>query len=62
MTSIIMIGIVVWLIGAVVAWNQIRRWNKDVKFIFPHDYIILTVVSISLSWLIYPIRMIDGKF
>ena len=60
MTSILTIGTIIWFIGAAVAWFQIKRWNENNTFTFPDDYIMLTILSISLSWLIYPIHAIDN--
>lgn len=49
--------ILIWLIGAVVAWFQIKRWN-NLKVMLPKDYLHLTLLSL-LSWLVYPINSLD---
>lgn len=49
--------ILIWLIGAVVAWFQIKRWN-NLKVMLPTDYLYLTLLSL-LSWLVYPINSLD---
>lgn len=58
MCSTLIIGFVIWLVGAVVAWFQIKHWNKGNKMNFPRDYYVLLVFSL-LSWAIYPIYAIE---
>jgi len=54
----LLVGFIVWMIGAVVAWFQIRHWNRGQSFDCPRDYIILSLLSI-LSWAIYPIYALE---
>ncbi len=49
--------IMIWLTGAIVAWFQIKYWNRDQKLV-PSDYVILTMLS-TLSWAIYPIWLFE---
>ena len=58
MTSTFIIGIAIWLIGAILAWFQIKYWNRDRELSYPEDYIALTFFSL-LSWSIYPIWVIQ---
>ena len=58
MTSTFIIGIVVWLVGAIIAWFQIKYWNRESILTYPEDYIALACFSL-LSWCIYPIYGIE---
>lgn len=49
--------ILIWLAGAIVAWIQIKYWNRDQQFV-PSDYVILTMLS-TLSWGIYPVALLE---
>lgn len=51
-------GLVIWLVGAIVAWFQVRYWNRDHSLVFPDDYIELTLISL-LSWAIYPVYILE---
>lgn len=61
MTSTYIIGIVIYLIGAMIAWFQIRYWNRDNILAFPADYIKLTLWSL-LSWLVYPVYIVGWVY
>ena len=58
MTSTFIIGFALWLIGAIVAWFQIKHWNEDNDLLYPEDYVELTLFSL-LSWCVYPIYAIE---
>lgn len=48
------VGFIIWLTGAIIAWFQIKHWNKDNGLRYPEDYYVLALLSL-LSWAIYPI-------
>jgi hypothetical protein len=48
----------IWIIGIIVAWFQIKYWNRKKELICPYDYISLAYVSM-LSWAIYPIYLLE---
>ncbi len=58
--NILLIGFIIWIIGAVVAWFQIKHWNKDNELIYPRDYIVLSILCL-LSWMIYPISILEDN-
>lgn len=50
--------LIIWYIGVIVAWHQVRYWFKDCEFKFPMDYAVLAVISL-LSWGVYVIYFIE---
>ncbi len=52
-----MIYFIIWIIGVIVAWFQIRHWNQD-SLLAKDDYLIAGILSL-LSWGIYPIYGIE---
>lgn len=55
--TIYIIGIAVWLIGAIVAWFQIKHWSKGNE-LTPEDRQTMIILSL-LSWAIYPISALE---
>ena len=48
----------IYIIGVVVAWFQVKAWNRDNEMDWFDRYVLLTAYSL-LSWLIYPLHFIE---
>lgn len=48
----------IYIIGVVVAWFQVKAWNRDNEMDWFDKYVLLTAYSL-LSWLIYPLHFIE---
>lgn len=48
----------IYIIGVVVAWFQVKYWNRDNEMNWFDKYVLLTAYSL-LSWLVYPLRYIE---
>ena len=53
----IIIGLIVWFVGVIVAWLEIWYWNSDAE-LSPKDYCTITLYSF-MSWVVYLIVCIE---